>query len=826
MRGLENVLKVQCNAEKQAGTFQNVRTIAVAEVQTPKVSPPVRGATSELEAPSLLQWLQQCVTAGHYWSEPEEAATFLFSYPPGHDWVTWLWHTIMFSGIYQTVSCGACPRFRRLGNSYVSWRGGKMRKLRGTPPSDDELGTLKMTFTLVAFGALPAIVLMMSTELVGGVSGYSLMPSPYWYGGVGIAASCGAALFAVYFALVVAGLTLWPQTLVGTRPASLPSFMSLLVRTTAPQFMISYSWGGDHEQGLLGLAHGLAEVLPDCWIDVRRLTPGQRLVDEVRNPAMHARVLIILMNRAYVNSINCGHELLAAVMARKRGMHRTVVLIEAPDEVRGYSPRWKEISELLERAGFDVVRSIDGADGEVRSHTGSNNMDTYNFARSPVSLLEYLDRRACRHDFKVRAEGEVSADVNEKDARATMAWFATYADGIAAATASAQDLRLPWNFFIKPTGNIHHVRQDQGLHLKTVNLFSNFSAYMRGLCWLRRPPMAVSTGHTGYWIPANASEEPAPHVAVPVTLLASLMIGLFIAVALSVILFLFLWYNAGLSGGDLLLYVLNELGAATLVLVFLAVLLIFFMARWGDVLTAPGSQLHSPELFVPLLVRELNLLLPQGSDIKLKVRFIVPRAENSNCRRVATNISALLKCARFDSEVMVVDKAGVFGNTPHPDFDANTVSVLMLEDPTIATAWVDSQHKSGARFMRPEQVVLVASSGFLSAHPELYEWLIIEFAETGMDPRLTPSGTASGLSLASQILNAVSMKLVGLLATRKLPVGDEAATGSADRGGSASPRSAAAAEPVRGGGSASPRSPKQSASPPPTRAARRKEDYL
>ena len=47
---------------------------------------------------------------------------------------------------------------------------------------------------------------------------------------------------------------------------------------------------------MLPLARALAEALPDCWIDVRRLLSGSDIVEETKRPVRHARVLVVLMN--------------------------------------------------------------------------------------------------------------------------------------------------------------------------------------------------------------------------------------------------------------------------------------------------------------------------------------------------------------------------------------------------------------------------------------------------------------------------------------------------------------------------------------------------
>ena len=86
-------------------------------------------------------------------------------------------------------------------------------------------------------------------------------------------------------------------------------------------------------------------------------TAGQLLVDEMRRPVLHARVMVVLMNPAYANSFNCGHELLATLRYRDpRKGHRTVVLLEEWNE-KGFAPRWSKIrKQLLEKElGIDAV---------------------------------------------------------------------------------------------------------------------------------------------------------------------------------------------------------------------------------------------------------------------------------------------------------------------------------------------------------------------------------------------------------------------------------------------------------------------------------------
>lgn len=91
--------------------------------------------------------------------------------------------------------------------------------------------------------------------------------------------------------------------------------------------------------------------------------------------------------------------------------------------------------------------------------------------------------------------------------------------------------------------------------------------------------------------------------------MSTFLIGLFAPVLILLFLLFFRFDPSanGITGGELLAYVLNEIGAALFLVFFSIAPLLVFAVRWGDVLAAPTSLLHSPELFVPLLVRELQL---------------------------------------------------------------------------------------------------------------------------------------------------------------------------------------------------------------------------
>lgn len=270
--------------------------------------------------------------------------------------------------------------------------------------------------------------------------------------------------------------------------------------------------------------------------------------------------------------------------------------------------------------------------------------------------------------------------------------------------------------------------------------------------------------------------------------------------------------------------------------------LLGFAVRWGDVLAAPASLLHSPELFVPLVVRELNLLLPSSSNVSYKVVFLKPRGSLapgassitpepgrplrgseepntpkpyvSNCVAIADNLALFLKGAGLATSTAKIEDH-FSGKLP---VNENTVYVFMIETKEDLDAWVLSRDSSRSP-LRLEQIVLVTTDRFFARHRrELAHWLVIEISETGANYGLTATGTSSELGLASQIINAISMRLVGMLSSRGKRA--RAAAARAKDGSSsppASPRGAAAWSDV--GSSHGGRSPPAAATPRPLAAS-------
>lgn len=216
------------------------------------IRPPIRGNHKGVPMPTFWQQLLQVVSMGHYFCEVSEAPPFIFSFAWG-DWVTAAWHWLLFSTLWTLLTCGSCPRHRRIGNSFVKWDA-KTRVLSGTVPSGDELAPLKATFYLMALGFVVVVV------VAGGAYGVFYAGTPFWSGTIPWSAiTVDAILFSIVLAaavyMVLKSLTLFffSPRLVGTRDHSLPSLLSLITRVKAPHFMISYSWGGDGETSTLRL---------------------------------------------------------------------------------------------------------------------------------------------------------------------------------------------------------------------------------------------------------------------------------------------------------------------------------------------------------------------------------------------------------------------------------------------------------------------------------------------------------------------------------------------------------------------------------------------
>ena len=85
--------------------------------------------------------------------------------------------------------------------------------------------------------------------------------------------------------------------------------LPLVLQTPNSQFMSSYAWSSRY----VSLVRSLSVVLADCWLDVRELTPGDRVTQEIAHAAATARCLIIFFSYEYLRSVNCTLEFLPAL---------------------------------------------------------------------------------------------------------------------------------------------------------------------------------------------------------------------------------------------------------------------------------------------------------------------------------------------------------------------------------------------------------------------------------------------------------------------------------------------------------------------------------
>jgi hypothetical protein len=279
----------------------------------------------------------------------------------------------------------------------------------------------------------------------------------------------------------------------------------------------------------------------------------------------------------------------------------------------------------------------------------------------------------------------------------------------------------------------------------------------------------LTTGSGGVWIPANAMAGPRPHIALSYVsqwlLICAYGFASMLHFSLSVA-------NSECPGGGWQGFscLFKMLNASIVVLFAVFFFFVLFTVRWGAVLATTTSQLHSPELLVPLLAQKIHERELSSRSLTFCIRFLVPRKpagedeEHSNCQRIAENMCQFLKDAGCASVVADFPEKGesLFSAEGSASVQhLRSVYVLFLETKEDLEAWIESQERD---LKLPQRVVLVSSQRFLLVHrAELFKWLVIEFAEVGRESVLTKSGTASGLSLASAILGAVSMKLADLL---------------------------------------------------------------
>jgi hypothetical protein len=138
--------------------------------------------------------------------------------------------------------------------------------------------------------------------------------------------------------------------------------LRLLFHSHARQFMMSYKW--DFPSPDRQRARVLAQLLPDCWLDVQALPAGSTVSSVIQQQAVHARCLVVYGTLHYFASKNCLRELLAALIHRR------------PHSVGGGREEERlSVALLLDTDKSDVVqlepgeKKLLGELGEVLSET-------------------------------------------------------------------------------------------------------------------------------------------------------------------------------------------------------------------------------------------------------------------------------------------------------------------------------------------------------------------------------------------------------------------------------------------------------------------------
>lgn len=143
----------------------------------------------------------------------------------------------------------------------------------------------------------------------------------------------------------------------GGLTAVFPAFL----RSNYPLAMVSYSWGDANGSKPATTARSLAAVLPDAWLDVKWLSPGQHVPSETAAATDTTYALVLLVTAGYFSRPACALEFATAVLKREQRNQITIVFCpsrDLPDRTR----------DLIIAAGFKYFESADALLEFLGSH--------------------------------------------------------------------------------------------------------------------------------------------------------------------------------------------------------------------------------------------------------------------------------------------------------------------------------------------------------------------------------------------------------------------------------------------------------------------------
>lgn len=154
--------------------------------------------------------------------------------------------------------------------------------------------------------------------------------------------------------------------------------LSRLLVAFAPQFMISYRWGGLDERESTNapiaprcskrhvtppkhdaFVKFLADLLPDVWIDKEQIGVGDRLSDILPAMVANAQYAILILEPGYFTRPNCVREFIAALRWRDELTRPTVALLRPRDWVT-VGPKdlsMEDVTHALSQFGVEIVDS-------------------------------------------------------------------------------------------------------------------------------------------------------------------------------------------------------------------------------------------------------------------------------------------------------------------------------------------------------------------------------------------------------------------------------------------------------------------------------------
>ncbi|KAJ3019139.1 UNVERIFIED_CONTAM: hypothetical protein HDU68_010810 [Siphonaria sp. JEL0065] len=139
-------------------------------------------------------------------------------------------------------------------------------------------------------------------------------------------------------------------------------YLRQLGQPQVEEVMFSYSWQNGISQDVRCLAKALLASGIGVWIDVLKLTTGDKTSKTTRTVAAHARFVVVIMTAAYINSPNCFVEIYEAL--NTPGADKRVIVYCPNVELYGINvsdvdvDRLGRLARKLSEKGITVLKTL------------------------------------------------------------------------------------------------------------------------------------------------------------------------------------------------------------------------------------------------------------------------------------------------------------------------------------------------------------------------------------------------------------------------------------------------------------------------------------